>query len=135
PSNPWAEHYCPCGGEGSKTNRPSGRCRLGQSDRHINTSIQQSSLWTGDSGLAIKGLACDTKRMLASWNDPARLSPVSKRALMSEQVVGALREALKLSPDNLPLRQHLAETLLGLARFAEAEHEYRQALALAPDNH
>ncbi len=53
---------------------------------------------------------------------------------MSEQAVRALREALKLSPDNLPLRQHLAETLLGLARFAEAEQEYRQALALAPDN-
>jgi len=53
---------------------------------------------------------------------------------MSEQAVRALREALKLSPDNLPLRQHLAETLLGLARFAEAEQEYRQALALAPDS-
>jgi len=53
---------------------------------------------------------------------------------MSDQAVRALREALRLSPDNLPLRQHLAETLLGLARFAEAEQEYRQALALAPDS-
>src|SRR4051794_5393060 len=53
---------------------------------------------------------------------------------MNEQAVRALREALTLSPDNLPLRQHLAETLLGLARFPEAEQEDRQALALAPDS-
>src|ERR1043166_8582226 len=53
---------------------------------------------------------------------------------MNDQAIRALREALKLSPDNLPLRQHLADTLLGLARFAEAEQEFRQALSLAPDD-
>ena len=53
---------------------------------------------------------------------------------MNDQAIQALREALRVSPDNLPLRQHLADTLLGLARFAEAEQEYRHALALAPDN-
>lgn len=51
-----------------------------------------------------------------------------------EATVQALRDALRISPDNLPLRQHLAETLLGLSRFDEAEHEYRQALAQASDN-
>lgn len=51
-----------------------------------------------------------------------------------EATVQALRDALRVSPDNLPLRQHLAETLLGLGRFDEAEHEYRQALAQASDN-
>ncbi len=45
-----------------------------------------------------------------------------------------LRDALAVSPDNLPLRQHLAETLLRLGRYAEAEQEFRAAIALAPDN-
>jgi SpoVK/Ycf46/Vps4 family AAA+-type ATPase len=53
---------------------------------------------------------------------------------MNDQVIQALREALRVSPDNLSLRQHLADTLLGLARHAEAEQEYRLALAKAPDN-
>ena len=47
----------------------------------------------------------------------------------------ALREALKLSPNNLPLRQHLAESLLGAGRYEEAEKAFRDALALAADNH
>ncbi len=46
----------------------------------------------------------------------------------------ALREAVRLSPDNLPLRRHLAETLLGLGRPDEAEKEYRHALGLAPQD-
>src|SRR5207249_3142693 len=48
--------------------------------------------------------------------------------------VEGLREALRLSPENLPLRQHLADTLVGLGRFDEAEQEYRQALAKSPNN-
>lgn len=46
--------------------------------------------------------------------------------------VQALREALRQSPRNIPLRQHLADTLLGHGRGEEAEKEYREALALAP---
>ena len=49
-----------------------------------------------------------------------------------DDALAALREALKLSPDNGPLRLHLADSLLGLARYDEAEKEYRQGLALAP---
>jgi len=45
-----------------------------------------------------------------------------------------LREAIRLSPNNIPLRQHLAETLLGRGRAEEAEKAYREALALAPQN-
>jgi len=45
-----------------------------------------------------------------------------------------LRAALAVSPDNIPLRQHLAESLLGLGKADEAEAEFRSALALAPDN-
>jgi len=50
------------------------------------------------------------------------------------EAVASLREALKVSPNNLPLREHLARTLLGLGRFQEAEQEFRQALALSPNN-
>src|SRR5207248_3285233 len=53
---------------------------------------------------------------------------------MNEHVIQALREALRASPDNLPLRQHLADTLMSLGRPDEAEAEYRQALTLAPDS-
>jgi transitional endoplasmic reticulum ATPase len=50
------------------------------------------------------------------------------------EAVSSLREALRVSPNNLPLREHLAQTLLNLGRAEEAEHEFRQALALAPEH-
>jgi len=53
---------------------------------------------------------------------------------MNDAALQALREALKLSPENVPLRQHLAELLMGLARYSEAAQEFRQAMALAPDH-
>ena len=53
---------------------------------------------------------------------------------MNDNAIKALRDALALSPDNVPLRQHLGDTLMALARYAEAAQEYRQALSLAPDN-
>lgn len=53
---------------------------------------------------------------------------------MSVDAVAALREAVRISPDNIPLRLHLARTLVGLGRGDEAEQEFRQALARAPDN-
>ena len=45
-----------------------------------------------------------------------------------------LRDAIGHSPENLPLRQHLAESLVGLGRLDEAEQEYRLAVGLAPGN-
>ena len=51
-----------------------------------------------------------------------------------DQAIQALREALRISPDNLPLRQHLAESLLGMGRPDEAELVFREALAIAPEN-
>ncbi|MBN2021334.1 MAG: AAA family ATPase [Pirellulales bacterium] len=51
-----------------------------------------------------------------------------------EKSLDALRAALAVSPDNIPLRQHLAETLLRWGRPDEAEKEYREALARAPRN-
>lgn len=52
-----------------------------------------------------------------------------------DETILALREALRLSPDNIPLRQHLAATLLSLGRPAEAEQEYREAITLKPHDH
>src|SRR5687767_9975217 len=51
-----------------------------------------------------------------------------------DEAIAALREALKHSPDNLPLRVHLADTLAGFGRFDEAEKEYRAALSLSPQD-
>ncbi|MGH7173484.1 MAG: AAA family ATPase [Gemmataceae bacterium] len=53
--------------------------------------------------------------------------------ISTEATVQALRQALRISPDNAPLRQHLAETLLELGRLEDAEQEYRQALAGAAE--
>ena len=50
---------------------------------------------------------------------------------MSDPLDG-LRDALRVSPDNVPLRAHLAGELLRARRAPEAEAEYRRALALAP---
>jgi SpoVK/Ycf46/Vps4 family AAA+-type ATPase len=54
--------------------------------------------------------------------------------LPGDDALDALREAVRLSPENIPLRQHLGDTLLGLGRPDDAEKEYRQALAQAPNN-
>lgn len=50
----------------------------------------------------------------------------------SDDAIAALREALRVSPTNIPLHRHLAESLAQLGRFAEAETAYREALAVAP---
>ena len=56
------------------------------------------------------------------------------RSSSGDDTVRALREALAISPDNLPLRQHLAQTLLGIGRADEAEQEFRQLLTHTPDD-
>jgi AAA+ superfamily predicted ATPase len=52
----------------------------------------------------------------------------------SDETINALREALKVSPTNIPLHKHLAESLLKLGRFDEAETAYRAGLSVAPHN-
>ena len=52
----------------------------------------------------------------------------------ADDALQALREALRLSPNNIALRQHLAETLLTHGHPAEAEKEFREALGLAPNS-
>lgn len=46
--------------------------------------------------------------------------------------LAGLRDAARLSPDNLPLRRHLADALMGVGRYAEAETEFKTALATFP---
>lgn len=52
---------------------------------------------------------------------------------MNESTIESLREALKHSPNNTPLRILLAETLLGLNRLEEAEAEYTLVLRTSND--
>jgi transitional endoplasmic reticulum ATPase len=52
---------------------------------------------------------------------------------MSEESIKALQAALEVSPDNLPLRLHLAQLLEKLQKFDDASGEFLQALALDKD--
>jgi transitional endoplasmic reticulum ATPase len=52
---------------------------------------------------------------------------------VNESAIESLREALKHSPDNTPLRMLLADTLLSLNRLDEAEREYTQVLKSSND--
>lgn len=54
--------------------------------------------------------------------------------LASALVPPALREALKLSPDNVPLLIHVADTVLKSGGLAEAEVLFKRVLALDPKN-
>ncbi|MEV4247927.1 AAA family ATPase [Streptosporangium canum] len=55
--------------------------------------------------------------------------------MTDEAVLNALREAARLSPENLPLRRHLADQLLASGNLSQAENEYQAALALSPGDH
>jgi transitional endoplasmic reticulum ATPase len=46
----------------------------------------------------------------------------------------ALREALRCSPNNVPLLQYIADDLLKHGKADEAETEYKTALAIAPED-
>lgn len=52
--------------------------------------------------------------------------------LGGEGAIENLREAVRLSPDNGPLRRHLVETLIGAARFVEAIEEAREWVSKHP---
>jgi transitional endoplasmic reticulum ATPase len=52
----------------------------------------------------------------------------------NDDAISGLREAVRVSPNNLPLRQALADALMSTGRHDEAEAEYKAALGLSPDN-
>ncbi len=49
-----------------------------------------------------------------------------------DDTLSGLREAVRLAPDDVALRQQLGERLLAAGRVAEAEAEFRRALARSP---
>ena len=53
---------------------------------------------------------------------------------MDQQQIDSLKEALKHSPENLPLRKILAETLYKMARFDEAIDAFKNVLDLSPND-
>lgn len=53
---------------------------------------------------------------------------------MNEETIKNLKEALEVSPDNIPLRIHLAEMLSELSQYDEAEKQFKYLLNIAPDN-
>lgn len=53
--------------------------------------------------------------------------------MSGDSTIEALRQALRVSPENLPLRLHLAEVLAQAQRWNEAEAELRETLRLEPD--
>jgi transitional endoplasmic reticulum ATPase len=52
----------------------------------------------------------------------------------NHDAIQALRQALNISPENVPLRKHLADTLLGQGEPEAAEREYIHALHLEPND-
>lgn len=58
----------------------------------------------------------------------------AKLALMDNELLQNLREALKFSPNNIPLRITLADALFAAKSFSEAEAEYKLVLENQSDN-
>lgn len=53
---------------------------------------------------------------------------------MDDQMIDSLRQALAVSPDNVPLKLHLAQVLHQANRLEEAEKEYTELLRLTRDD-
>ena len=51
-----------------------------------------------------------------------------------DAAIEAVRQALTLSPDNVPLRRHLAEVLAQAQRWSEAETELQEAMRIDPSD-
>ncbi|MGK0390582.1 MAG: transitional endoplasmic reticulum ATPase [Maribacter sp.] len=53
---------------------------------------------------------------------------------MDNNEINELKEAIKASPENIPLRKYLANMLMKMQRYEEAELEYKNALKYASGN-
>ncbi len=52
----------------------------------------------------------------------------------NDELIQVIRESVRLNPQNVVLRKHLADLLLKAQDFTAAESEFQQALALAPED-
>lgn len=50
------------------------------------------------------------------------------------KIIEALRQAINITPDNIPLREHLAAILIEAGKQEEAKIEFEEALKYAPNN-
>ena len=53
---------------------------------------------------------------------------------MDQESIDQLKEALSFSPNNIPLRLHLADLLFKLKRFDESELEFQEVLSFQAEN-
>lgn len=53
---------------------------------------------------------------------------------MNDNTIESLKQALLFSPDNVPLKEHLAETLLNCGRYDEAKKEYEELLSMTDNS-
>lgn len=53
---------------------------------------------------------------------------------MNREIIEKLKAALRVTPENLPLRLHLADSLLYIQAYTEAESEFQHVLTIDPQN-
>jgi AAA+ superfamily predicted ATPase/predicted negative regulator of RcsB-dependent stress response len=54
--------------------------------------------------------------------------------MTENETITTLKKAVQFSPDNVPLREHLGDSLMSLGRYEEAADEFTSALAMAKDS-
>ena len=68
------------------------------------------------------------------WHNETVSSVLRELPMKTNPALSALRLALEICPDNLPLRRHLATTLAQDGQLSEAQTELQEALRQAPDD-
>jgi SpoVK/Ycf46/Vps4 family AAA+-type ATPase len=68
------------------------------------------------------------------WHNETVSDAMRELSMKTNPAIAALRSALEISPDNLPLRRHLAATLAENGQLTEAQAELQEALRKSPDD-
>src|SRR5690349_24828525 len=74
-----------------------------------------------------------TRSRFARRHATTEESSQSGAAMSNADAIAALREALEHSPNNTPLRKHLASLLISGGRHEEAADVYKEGLTRQPD--